>query len=68
MPESTITSSKPSSPVREVRKRGSSTSSSGSFTNLYIKTTEEKQKLLGEWLSNVEDLVADLREGTPFVV
>ena len=69
MPETTIMSSKPSTPNREGRKRGSSTSSSGSYTSSHhIRTTEEKQKLLGEWLTNVEDLVADLREGTPFTV
>lgn len=69
MPETTIMTSKPSTPNREGRKRGSSTSSSGSYTGTqHIRTTEEKQKLLGEWLTNVEDLVADLREGTPFAV
>ena len=30
------------------------------------KTTEEKQGLLGKYLSNVEDLVEDLRENAPF--
>lgn len=30
------------------------------------KTTEEKQALLGRYLSNVEDLVEDLRESAPF--
>lgn len=30
------------------------------------KTTEEKQALLGRFLSSVDDLVADLRESTPF--
>ena len=30
------------------------------------KTTEEKQALLGRYLSNVEDLVEDLREGVAF--
>ena len=30
------------------------------------KTTEEKQALLGRHLSNVEDLVEDLRESAPF--
>jgi len=30
------------------------------------KTTEEKQGLLGRYLSNVEDLVEDLRESAPF--
>ncbi|KAI9848655.1 MAG: hypothetical protein M1838_000458 [Thelocarpon superellum] len=30
------------------------------------RTTEEKQALLGKYLSNVEDLVADLRESAPF--
>jgi hypothetical protein len=30
------------------------------------RTTEEKQALLGRHLSSVDDLVADLRESTPF--
>ena len=30
------------------------------------KTTMEKQRLLGRYLPNVEDLVEDLRESTPF--
>jgi large subunit ribosomal protein L3e len=30
------------------------------------RTTEEKQKMLGEFMSNVEGLVADLRESQPF--
>ncbi|KAH8147584.1 uncharacterized protein LAJ45_08412 [Morchella importuna] len=30
------------------------------------KTTEEKQRMLGEFMSNVEGLVADLRESQPF--
>lgn len=29
-------------------------------------STEEKQQLLGRYLSSVDDLVADLRETTPF--
>ncbi|KAF2432481.1 cell division control protein 14 [Tothia fuscella] len=33
-----------------------------------IRSTDEKQKLLGKYLSNVEDLVQDLRESTPFGV
>lgn len=33
---------------------------------LGTKTTEEKQALLGRYLSNVEDLVQDLREGVAF--
>lgn len=32
------------------------------------RTTEEKQKMLGEYMSNVEGLVADLRESQPFGV
>ena len=34
--------------------------------NSAIRTTEEKQALLGKYLSNVEDLVEDLRESAPF--
>lgn len=31
-----------------------------------VKSTEEKQQLLGRYLSSVDDLVADLRESAPF--
>ncbi|KAL3422541.1 Cell division control protein 14 [Phlyctema vagabunda] len=41
------------------RKRADSESES-------TKTTEEKQALLGRHLNSVDDLVADLRESTPF--
>ena len=41
------------------RKRADSESES-------TKTTEEKQYLLGRHLSSVDDLVADLRDSTPF--
>ncbi|SZF02618.1 unnamed protein product [Blumeria hordei] len=37
-------------------------SSDGDFT----KSTEEKQNLLGQYIHNVDDLVADLRESAPF--
>ena len=30
------------------------------------RSTEEKQRMLGRYLSNVEDLVQDLRENAPF--
>ena len=30
------------------------------------RTTEEKQSMLGEYMSNVDSLVADLRESQPF--
>lgn len=33
---------------------------------LHTRTTEEKQALLGRYLSSVDDLVADLRESAPF--
>lgn len=34
--------------------------------SLDTRTTEEKQALLGRYLSSVDDLVADLRESAPF--
>lgn len=34
--------------------------------NRETRTTEEKQRLLGRYLSNVEDLVEDLKETAPF--
>ncbi|KAK2624913.1 hypothetical protein QTJ16_005282 [Diplocarpon rosae] len=44
---------------REARKRADSES-------VIMRSTEEKQSLLGNYLSSVDDLVADLRESTPF--
>ena len=35
-------------------------------SEVQTKTIEEKQALLGRYLSNVEDLVEDLRESIPF--
>lgn len=35
----------------------------GEKANQKTRTTEDKQKLLGKYLSNVQDLVEDLREG-----
>jgi hypothetical protein len=35
-------------------------------TSRETRTTEEKQRLLGRYLSNVEDLVEDLKETAPF--
>lgn len=31
-----------------------------------VRSTEEKQGLLGRYLNSVDELVADLRESTPF--
>lgn len=42
------------------------TPASDNQTNRETRTTEEKQKLLGRYLSNVEDLVEDLKETAPF--
>ncbi|OWP04116.1 hypothetical protein B2J93_5937 [Marssonina coronariae] len=44
---------------REGRKRAES-------EGVITRSTEEKQGLLGNYLSSVDDLVADLRESTPF--
>ena len=48
--------------TRSVNGASSEASSYGQGT----KTTEEKQGLLGRYLSNVEDLVDDLRDNAPF--
>lgn len=49
---------------RSPSKRQGNGASDGARTD--TKTTEEKQALLGKYLSNVEDLVEDLREGVAF--
>ena len=41
-------------------------SGEGGGRQVGTKTTDEKQGLLGRHLSNVEDLVEDLRESMPF--
>lgn len=51
------------SPSKSTRSASSSGSSEGDGET---RTTEEKQALLGKYLSNVEDLVQDLREHRPF--
>ncbi|KAI5797483.1 cell division control protein 14 [Peziza echinospora] len=73
MPEGPVTpppTPKSTTHHREGRRRGhsssSSTSSNSSTHSRYIKSTREKQKMLGEWLTNVDDLVSDLQETTPF--
>ena len=33
-----------------------------------VKTTEDKERMLGQYLNNVADLVHDLRESAPFGV
>ncbi|KAL1969414.1 hypothetical protein VTN77DRAFT_8852 [Rasamsonia byssochlamydoides] len=43
-----------------------SVNGAGDGRNRDTRTTEEKQKLLGRYLSNVEDLVEDLKETAPF--
>jgi hypothetical protein len=79
MPEA-APSSAPTTVVRAKRSR-SLLSMTGSERSSYsmndedddeeakdIRSTEDKQRLLGRYLSNVEDLVQDLRESTPFGV
>ncbi|PUU78451.1 ribosomal protein L3-domain-containing protein [Tuber borchii] len=51
----------PSAPTRTQGERSSSRKEAR-----VEKTTEEKQKMLGEFMSNVEGLVADLKESQPF--
>ncbi|KAJ5511817.1 Cell division protein Cdc14 [Penicillium expansum] len=44
----------------------SAAANAASKTNRDIRTTDEKQALLGRYLNNVEDLVEDLKETAPF--
>ncbi|RFU33312.1 hypothetical protein B7463_g2983, partial [Scytalidium lignicola] len=46
--------------------RGDSGGRRSDNDNDVTRTTEEKQALLGRYLNSVDDLVADLRESTPF--
>ena len=52
------------SPSKRLDGRSSNGASEG--TKEATRTTDEKQKLLGRYLPNVEDLVEDLRESAPF--
>jgi hypothetical protein len=62
MPETPTTSSTPPVPSTPLKGR--------SFLNKREyrtdRSTEEKQRMLGEYINNVERLVADLRESQPF--
>ena len=51
---------------RSVAFTGRSGSGAGAGGDVENKSTEEKQRLLGRYLPNVEDLVEDLRESAPF--
>lgn len=48
------------------RSAHSAAANAASKTNRDIRTTDEKQALLGRYLNNVEDLVEDLKETAPF--
>jgi hypothetical protein len=61
MPETPSTTSSSAGPQRKSSKRINPTENIG-----FAKTTEEKQRLLGQYLSNVNELVQDLRENAPF--
>lgn len=68
MPE-TAPGSAPSTPSKQKggeRTGGDRQPSKTSRRKEETKTTEEKQRMLGEFMSNVEGLVADLRESQPF--
>ena len=67
MPESTSTSD------NEVRPRSAKRANEKPFMNSggsvrVTRTTEEKQLMLGQYLSNVAELVDDLRENTHFAI
>ena len=64
MPETPISNSAEVGPPRSPSKRVGSAEGGGRQAG--TKTTEEKQALLGRHMSNVQDLVEDLRESTPF--
>ena len=64
MPETPVFNSAEGGLHRSPSKRVGS--AEGGARQAGTKTTEEKQALLGRHMSNVEDLVEDLRESTPF--
>lgn len=63
MPETPAVNSSSAGPQKRLSRRVSSNNTEKlSFT----KTTEEKQRLLGQYLSNVSELVQDIKENAPF--
>jgi len=63
MPETPTAGLAPSAPATPPKGKNLATKNK----DLRIdRTTEEKQSMLGEFMSNVEGLVADLRESQPF--
>lgn len=61
MPESPSANSSSAGPQKKHSKRINTNESTG-----FSKTTDEKQRLLGQYLSNVNELVQDLKENAPF--
>jgi hypothetical protein len=55
----------PSKLTNAFERRGS-TDDSGGATKKHIRSQEEKQHMLGRYLSNVDALVEDLQESAPF--
>ncbi len=64
MPETPISNGAEGGLHRSPSKRLSNAEGGGRQAG--TRTTQEKQGLLGRHLSNVEDLVEDLRESAPF--
>lgn len=54
------------SPSKRLGRGGAGAGTGANGEDGSTRTTEEKQKLLGRYLNNVEDLVEDLRESAPF--
>lgn len=54
------------SPSKRLGRGGAGAGAGANGEDGITRTTEEKQKLLGRYLNNVEDLVEDLRESAPF--
>lgn len=61
MPETPSLNSSSAGPQRRLSKRVASNDKL-----FFTKTTDEKQRLLGQYLSNVSELVQDLKENAPF--
>lgn len=57
-------------PAKKPRRRSVINEKSANHSNegtwRMTRTTEEKQQMLGQYLSNVAELVEDLRENTPY--
>lgn len=65
-PESVEDPDKTISPQGHIKSQSKSQNTNHDLANPHSRTTDEKQKMLGKHLKNVDDLVADLKNSQLF--